>query len=126
MARKKNRAKKKTWYKDRSDEAVWTPFDTVNSDAWRDHLLQLSEPRIPFSIALKEHVYECIEGGSTGKPVHIFYVKGQRYDVRKSRWHEDFVEVRGLIHNSRTGVTFMHTGWMSVPKENCIKYLKPW
>lgn len=122
MARKKKKRIPQRYEQPR--EEIWTQFDTINSDAWRDHILQITQPRIPRDVVLKVHVYKCVEAGSTGRPEQCWYVLDQTYDVRKSRWSESMVEVRGLMRNVNTGVTFMCNSWSTVPIENCKKYLK--
>lgn len=81
------------------------------------------EPIIPFNVALKVHQYKCVEGGYTGVQA-INYVEGEMYNVRKSRFNVDLVEINGVVHNTRTGKVFMHKSWFPVPVENCKKYLK--
>lgn len=95
-------------------------------EEWRQYLLQIGKPIIPFDVPVPDFPYVCHASGAMDPDRYpdLNYVEGEIYHVRKSRWSNVLVEIRGPFYKKNQDRTHVFKSFIVVRKENCKQHLK--
>lgn len=101
-------------------------LSNLEEEKWRQYIFQLSQPLIPMGEPIHEFPYVCFLDGPVdpGRYPDLDYLDGKIYHLRKSRWSNALVEIRGPLYKTGQDRVRVFKYHIVVSKEVCKQHLK--